>query len=260
MRAVLLTGYGGVDELEVGDVPEPVARPGELKVRLVASSVNPIDLKERSGAFRQLAALDLPAILGRDASGEVVAVGPGTTAFRVGAQVLGLVNHAYAEYVVDKAEAWAERPASLDPVDAGALPLVVLTGTQLMEEGVRPRPGEVVLVTGAVGSVGRAAVFAARASGAEVVAGVRRAQAEEASKLKVDVVALDDDAELERLQRVDAIADTVGGETLQKLLSKVKPGGTVASVLGEPRGARERGLAVRAIPQPPRFQATGCAC
>lgn len=74
MRAVLLVGYGGVDKLEVGDVPEPVARPGELKVRLVASSVNPIDLKERSGALRQLAALDLPAILGRDASGEAIQV------------------------------------------------------------------------------------------------------------------------------------------------------------------------------------------
>lgn len=247
MRAVLLTGYGGVDELELGDVPEPVAGPGELKVRLTASSVNPIDLKLRSGALRQSAPLDLPAILGRDASGEVVAVGPGSSAFQVGAKVLGLVNQAYAEYVVDKEDAWAERPAALDPVDAAALPLVVLTGSQLIEEAVRPRPGEVVLVTGAVGSVGRAAVFAARARGAEVVAGVRRRQMEVASKLNVDVLALDDDAELERLPRIDAIADTVGGETLQKLLSKVKPGGSIGSVLGEPPGARERGLAVHAV-------------
>jgi NADPH:quinone reductase-like Zn-dependent oxidoreductase len=246
MRAVLLMGYGGVDELELRDVPEPVAGPGEIKVRLVASSVNPIDVKLRSGAMRQWSPLDLPAILGRDASGEVVAVGAGSSAFRVGAQVLGLVHRAYAEYVVDKEDAWAERPASLDPVDAGALPLVALTGTQLIEEAVRPRPGEVVLVTGALGSVGRAAMFAARASGAEVVAGVRRRQKEEASKLNVDVVALDDDAELERLPRVDAIADTIGGQTIQKLLSKVKPGGTIGSVLGEPPGARERGLMVRA--------------
>jgi NADPH:quinone reductase-like Zn-dependent oxidoreductase len=89
-------------------------------------------------------------------------------------------------------------------------------------------------------------MFAARASGAEVVAGVRRRQKEEASKLNVDVVALYDDAELERLPRVDAIADTIGGQTIQKLLSKVKPGGTIGSVLGEPPGARERGLMVRA--------------
>ena len=246
MRAVVLTGYGGVENLELRDVPEPVAGPGELKVRLAASSVNPFDVKLRSGSLRQSAPLDLPAILGRDASGEVVAVGVAGSAFQVGAKVLGLVNHAYAEYVVGKADAWAECPAALDLVDAAALPLVVLTGTQLIEEAVRPRPGEVVLVTGAVGSVGRAAVFAARTRGAEVVAGVRRTQKEEASSLNVDVVALDDDAELEGLPRVDAIADTVGGETIQKLLSKVKPGGTIGSVLGEPPGARARGLTVRA--------------
>jgi NADPH:quinone reductase-like Zn-dependent oxidoreductase len=246
MRAVLLTGYGGVDKLELAEVAEPVAGPGELKVRVAATSVNQIDLKLRSGAVRQSAPLKLPAILGRDASGEVVAVGSGSSVFEVGSKVLGLVNQAYAEYVVDKEDAWAELPASLDPVDAAALPLVVLTGAQLIEEAVRPGPGEVVLVTGAVGSVGRAAVFAARAHGAAVVAGVRRRQKEEAGKLNVDVVALDDDAELNRLPQVDAIADTVGGETIQKLLNKVKPGGTIGSVLGEPPGARERGLAVRA--------------
>jgi NADPH:quinone reductase-like Zn-dependent oxidoreductase len=246
MRAVLLTGYGGVDKLELRDIPEPIAGPGELKVRVAAASVNPVDWKIRSGSYRRGTALELPAVLGRDASGEVVALGRGTGAFQMGARVLGLVNRAYAEYVVDKEDAWAELPASLDVVDAAALPLVVLTGTQLIEEAVRPRPGEVVLVTGAIGSVGRAAVFAARARGAEVVAGVRRQQKEEASKLNVDVVALDDEAELDRLPRLDSIADTIGGETLQKLLSKVKAGGTVASVLGEPPGAKERGLAVRA--------------
>lgn len=246
MRAVLLTGYGGVDRLELSDAPEPVAAAGELKVRMTASSVNPIDVKLRSGALRQWVPLELPAILGRDACGEVVAVGPGTRAFQIGARVLGLVNRAYAEFVVAREEAWAELPGSLDPVDAAALPLVVLTGTQLIEEAVRPRPGEVVLVTGAVGSVGRAAVFAARARGAEVVAGVRRGQKDEASKLDVDVVALDDDAELEQLPRVDAIADTVGGETIAKLLRKVKAGGTIGTVLGEPLGAKELGLAVHA--------------
>jgi NADPH:quinone reductase-like Zn-dependent oxidoreductase len=76
-----------------------------------------------------------------------------------------------------------------------------------------------------------------------VIAGVRSRQREEAGQLGVDVVALDDEAELQRLPRLDAIADTVGGETLQKLIAKVKPGGTVGSVLGEPPGAKERGLA-----------------
>jgi NADPH:quinone reductase-like Zn-dependent oxidoreductase len=247
MRAVVLTGYGGVDKLELRDMPEPVAGPGEIKVRVAASSVNPVDWKLRSGAYRQGSPLEFPAILGRDASGEVTAVGQGVgAAFQVGARLLGLVNRAYADYVVDHENAWAEVPPSMELIDAAALPLVVLTGSQLIDEAVRPRPGQVVLVTGAVGSVGRTAVFAARARGAEVVAGVRRSQKQEAAKLGVDVVALDDDAEIERLPRLDSIADTVGGDTLQKLLRKVKSGGTVGSVLGEPPGARERALVVRA--------------
>jgi NADPH:quinone reductase-like Zn-dependent oxidoreductase len=246
MRAVLLTGYGGVEKLELREVPEPAPGPGEVKVRVAASSVNPIDWKLRSGAYRRGSSLELPAILGRDASGEVVAAGAAAGAYRLGARVLGLVSQAYAEYVVDKETAWAPLPAGLDLVDAAALPLVVLTGTQLIEEAVRPRPGEVVLVTGALGSVGRAAVFAARAHGAEVIAGVRGRQREQAAKLDVDVVALDDAAALQRLPRLDAIADTVGGDTLQKLIGKVKPGGTVGSVLGEPAGAKERGLAAHA--------------
>jgi NADPH:quinone reductase-like Zn-dependent oxidoreductase len=258
MRAVVLTGYGGVDKLELRDVPEPVAGPGQIKVRVAATSINPVDWKVRSGANRQRAPLEFPAILGRDAAGEVTAVGQGVATFRLGARLLGLVNRAYAEYVVDQENAWAEVPPTMDLIDAAALPLVVLTGSQLIDEAVRPRPGQVVLVTGAVGSVGRAAVFTARSRGAEVLAGVRRTQKQEAAKLDVDVVAIDDDAEIERLPRLDSIADTVGGDTLQKLLRKVKPGGTVGSVLGEPPGAKERGLTVRAQvnhPDPKRLAA-----
>jgi NADPH:quinone reductase-like Zn-dependent oxidoreductase len=246
MRAIVVTGYGDVDKLELRDVPEPSAGPGEVKVRVAASSVNPIDWKLRSGVYRQTRPLEFPAILGRDASGEVVAVGAGVRSIRVGEKVLGLVNCAYAEYVVDKEDAWAEVPASMDPVDAGALPLVTLTGTQLIEEAVRPRSGEAVLVTGAVGSVGRSAVLAARTLGARVVAGVRRLQEKEAAKLNVEVVALDDDSVIARLPRLDSIADTVGGQTIQKLLPKVKSGGVIGSVLGEPPGAKEQGLIVRA--------------
>jgi NADPH:quinone reductase-like Zn-dependent oxidoreductase len=246
MRAIVLTGYGDVDKLEVRNVPEPSVGPGEVKVRVTASSVNPVDLKLRSGVYRQTRPLEFPAILGRDASGEVVAVGTGVRSIRVGEKVLGLVNGAYAEYVVDKEDAWAEVPASMDPVDAAALPLVTLTGTQLIEEAVRPRSGEVILVTGAVGSVGRSAVLAARTLGARVLAGVRRSQQEAAAKLNVDLVALDDDSAIARLPQLDSIADTVGGQTIQKLLGKVRTGGVIGSVLGEPPGAKEHGLVVRA--------------
>src|SRR5207249_2786658 len=134
--------------------------------RVAGASINPIDWKLRTGAYQKYMPLELPAVLGRDVSGTVVAVGPGVTGFPVGARVLGLVNGGYAEIVVAPVEAWAPVPAKLDLADAGALPLVVLTGTQLAEDAAGVREGEVLLVTGATGGVGRAAVFAAQARGA----------------------------------------------------------------------------------------------
>lgn len=245
MRAIVLTGYGDVDKLELRDVPEPSFGAGEVKVRLRASSVNPIDWKLRSGVYRETRALQFPAILGRDASGEVVGVGEGVRSIRVGDRVLGLVNNAYAEFVADKEEAWAPVPQSLDLLDSAALPLVTLTGTQLIEEAVRPSTGDVVLVTGALGGVGRSAVFSAEGLGARVLAGVRTSQLNAAAALKAEAVAIDDDSAIARLPQLDSIADTVGGQTLQKLLGKVKPGGVVGSVLGEPPGAKQRGLSTR---------------
>jgi NADPH:quinone reductase-like Zn-dependent oxidoreductase len=248
MKAAILLGYGDVDQLVVRDAPEPAVGPGEVKVRVVATSINPIDWKLREGARRSVMPLQFPAILGRDAAGEVIEVGAGVTRLRVGAKVAGLVMGGYAEQVVAKEEAWAEVPASMPLHEAASVPLVALTGAQLVDEGVRPKSGDVVLVTGAVGSVGRAAVFVAKAHGARVWAGVRRSQMDAAKALKVDgVVALDDETISAELPELDGIADTVGGPTTQKLLARVKRGGAVGTVVGEPPGARERGLEARQV-------------
>jgi NADPH:quinone reductase-like Zn-dependent oxidoreductase len=102
MKAAVLVGFGGVDQLELREVPEPQTGPGQVKVRVVATSINPIDWKLREGMKRPGMSLELPAILGRDASGEVVEVGSGVTRFRPGARVTGLVMGGYAERVVAK--------------------------------------------------------------------------------------------------------------------------------------------------------------
>jgi NADPH:quinone reductase-like Zn-dependent oxidoreductase len=248
MKAVVLTGYGDIDKLELRDVPAPRAGAGAVVVRVAGASINPIDWKIRSGAARGRFPVEFPAILGRDASGEVVEVGSGVTAFAAGDLVFGLVNGGYAELVAAPEVAWAKLPAGLDLVEAGALPLVVLTGAQLVDEAVRASSGETVLVTGALGGVGRAAVYAAKLRGARVWAGVRSEQRDEAAKLGADgVVAIDDAASIGALPVLDALADTVGGETTQKLLGKLKPGGTIGSVVGEPAGAKDRGFVVRAF-------------
>lgn len=244
MKAAVLKGFGDINQLEIRDLPEPEPGPGEVKIKVAAASINPIDLKIRQG-YRSM---HLPEILGRDVAGEIVALGSDVDTFQLGDKVLGVVNRGYAEYVVAPARDLARLPPSLSLEDAAALPLVATTGAQLIEENTKPARGDTVLVTGAVGGVGRAAVHAAKRSGAKVLAGVRRYQKEEAQELGADgVYAIDDDADIARLPMLDEIADTVSGETIGKLLSHLKPGGRVGSVLGVPEAAKERGIEVHAF-------------
>jgi NADPH:quinone reductase-like Zn-dependent oxidoreductase len=248
MRAAVLSRYGDVEELEIREVPEPSVGPGKLKVRVAASSLNALDLKLLDGSLKAWFPLELPAILGFDASGEVLELGPGVSGFRVGDMVLGQIRHGQAELALANPEEITKVPAGLSVVDAAALPTVALTGTQLLEEAVAPAPGDLVLVTGAVGAVGRYAVHAARQRKVRVIAGVRKTQLSAAATLGAErVVAIDDPASVAGLPQLQGIADTVGGETVVALLPKLAPGGRLGSVLGEPPGAKERGIQVRSI-------------
>jgi NADPH:quinone reductase-like Zn-dependent oxidoreductase len=238
MKAVVLHEYGGPDKLKYEDVPDPVANEGQVLVRMAATSVNPIDYKMRSGAVKDHFPLEFPAILGRDIAGIVREVGSGVTQFKPGDKVMGVGSKTYAELTVVAAKDLALVPDKLDVVRAAALPLVTLTGEQLMTRGARIQSGQTVLVTGAVGGVGRSAVWTAKKAGAKVIAGVKKSQVKEAGALGADqVLALDDSAAIEKLGFIDAVADTVGGETGQKLLAKVKQGGIFASVVGPPANA-----------------------
>jgi NADPH:quinone reductase-like Zn-dependent oxidoreductase len=238
MKAVVLREYGSPEKLQYEEVEDPVAGKGEVLVRVTSSSVNPIDYKLRSGVMKDYQPLELPAILGRDISGIVREVGAGVSGFAPGDKVMALGNKAYAELAVVRATDLTHVPEGLDLVEAAALPLVTLTGEQLIARGTKIERGQTVLVAGAVGGVGRAAVWTAKKAGAVVIAGVRRSQRKEAETLGADsVLALDDKAAMEKLGFIDAVADTVGHETAETLLGKVKQGGVFASVLGPPANA-----------------------
>ena len=248
MYAVVLNQYGGIDQLEWKEVPSPRPGAGEVLVKLAATSVNPIDWKLRKGEAKARIPLELPAILGRDLSGEVIALGAGVTQVRIGDHVLGLTMRTYAEEVVAKADILAPLPHNLAATDGAALPLVITTGAQLISDAVRLERGQSILVTGAAGGVGRVAVFVAKQRGGRVIAGVRASQRDEAGELGADqVVALDDAAAIDRLPPLDAIADTVGGDVLAKLLPRLRDGGTLGSVVGEPAAAKGRPITVRAF-------------
>ena len=248
MKAVVLHEYGAPDRLRYEDAPDPVAGEGQVLVRVAATSVNPIDYKLRSGALKDYRPLALPAILGRDISGLVREVGAGVSGLAPGDKVMALGNAAYAELVVVKAEDLTRVPDGLDLVEAAALPLVTLTGEQLITRGTKIKSGQTVLIAGAVGGVGRSAVWTAKKAGATVIAGVRKRQIEEARGIGADeVIALDDTSAMEKLGLVDAVADTVGGKTAEMLMGKVKRGGVFASVLGAPGNAKMH-LTVRVVP------------
>lgn len=248
MKAILVRDYGDVNQLIYGDAPDLKPGPGEVLIKMFATSINPIDWKLRRGDLKEWMPLTFPAILGRDLAGEVVALGDGVKARKVGDRVMGMVSHTYAEYVVCKAEDLAPIPANLSFEKAAALPLVVTTGAQLIEDGVRPRSGETVLVTGALGGVGRTAVHVAKQHGAHVIAGVKSEQKKDAEGLgAASIVALDDDSEIAALQELDAVADTVGQNVIAKIIPHIRKNGVLATVVGAPDAAKGRDIRVQQV-------------
>jgi NADPH:quinone reductase-like Zn-dependent oxidoreductase len=238
MKAVVLHQYGDPKELKLEDWQDPVAGDGEVLVRVAAASINPIDYKMRSGAAKERFPVEFPYILGRDVSGIVRAVGPGVEGFAPGDKVFAVSWHTYAELCVVKAVDLAKVPENLDLVHSAALPLVAITGEQLVRVAAEVQAGQTILVTGAAGAVGRCAVWTAKHLGAHVIAGVRGKQVEMAKTLGADeVLALDDKDAMAKLGLLDAVADTVGGKLGEMLLGKVKQGGVYASVVGPPQNA-----------------------
>jgi NADPH:quinone reductase-like Zn-dependent oxidoreductase len=248
MKAVLLHGYGSVDQLVYEEIPIPLAGAGEVLVKMASTSVNPIDYKIRRGDMQEIMPLQLPFIPGYDLAGQVVALGEGLTSVKLDALVMGVAEHTYSEYVVCKAEVLAPIPAGLDPNEAGAFPLVLQTGAQLIELGVAPRSASRLLITGALGSVGRTAVHVAKKHAAYVIAGVRSHQRAEAEKLGADeVIAVDDEKQLKGLKELDAVVDTVGHDVIDRLIPHIRKNGVLATVVGRPKSADGRDLLVHEV-------------
>ena len=237
MKAIVVHEYGGPGVLKFEDYPDPVAGPGEVLVRVAATSVNPIDYKRRAGLTKDFYPLKFPGLIGVDLAGTVAKVGRGAESFSIGDQVFSMADNTYAELCVVNAANLAKVPKGLDLIDAAALPLVTTTGNQLLSAtGVKG--GQTVMVVGAQGGVGRSAVFTAKERGATVIAGVLKRQLDEAKTVGADqVVATDDDTAIANLSPLDAVADTVGGRTAEKLIAKVRPAGIFASVVGAPQNA-----------------------
>src|ERR1700726_233108 len=247
MKAVVLHEYGGPEKLKFEDtVPEPQISGSTVLIGAAAASVNPIDWKLRSGTRQKDFPLSFPAILGRDVSGVVPSVGANVKQFKPGELVLALSNATYAELVAVNDSDVTHLPDGVELADAAAIPLIALRGDQLVRLATNVQKGQVVLITGALGSVGRAAVHIAKKIGAQVIAGVRGKELNDARSLGVsDVLAIDDDKAIEKFRLVDAIADTVGGEVAAKLIARVKRSGSFGYTAVLPESATARNPTVK---------------
>src|ERR1700740_2242195 len=154
MKAIVIHGYGSPEVLKYEDYQDPVPGPGEVLVKVAASSVNPFDFKVRSGAMKDFIPLTFPAVLGIDVSGTVESVGPGVTTFGPGDKVFAMASQAYATRCVVKAAVLVKIPEGADLLEMAALPTVTTTGGQLASLALDGSANGTGLMPGAVGSVG----------------------------------------------------------------------------------------------------------
>jgi NADPH:quinone reductase-like Zn-dependent oxidoreductase len=233
MRAIRYPRYGPPEVLEVVDVDEPVPRAGELKVRVRAASLNPLDAKLRAGALRLLPMLERPPRgSGLDFAGEVVGTGGAVAGYFPGARVFGSLSPfarqgSLAAFVTVRPDRIAPMPASLDFAAAAALPIAAGTAAQALIDHARIAAGQRVLVAGAAGGVGHFAVQIARHLGAHVTATCGAANLDFVRSLGADVV-LDyaRDEGLGGSGRYDAIFDTASAIGWSRGRNALAPGGT----------------------------------
>lgn len=250
MKALIARSYGPLENLEFAEVPVPVAGPGQLLVRLQATSLNAVDKVLITGAMRDALPVRHPFVPGVDVSGLVEAVGADVTRFSVGDAVIAwnsVTAGALAEYIVlDDTPAVALRPAGLTPAQGAALPTGALTAAALLDP-VRAEGGS-VLIVGAAGGVGSFTVQLAKQAGLTVVATGRAYDETFLSRLGADHVldyrAVDVAQEAHRLVEggVDAVIDLANaGPALATTAASAKAGGQLVSPLGGP-AAFDRGV------------------
>ncbi|MEO6083447.1 MAG: NADP-dependent oxidoreductase [Umezawaea sp.] len=239
MKAFTVDRYQSKDGLRAAEVPDPEVRDGDVLVQVHAASVNPLDIGIRDGEFRLILPYRLPQTLGNDLAGVVVWVGSRVRGFKPGDEVFARPDKdrigTSAEFIaVDEADL-AHKPTTLDMAEAASLPLVALTAWQALVERADLKAGQKVLVHGGSGGVGTIAIQLAKHLGATVATTTSTANVEWMKRLGADVVIDYRNQDFETVvQDYDVVLDDQGGETLEKSLRVLKPGGIVIGLTGPP--------------------------
>ena len=233
MKAAYIERHGGPEVLTFGEMPDPVASSGEVVVDIVAASVNGADWKVREGKSAQLARF--PYILGRDFSGVVSAVGEGVSDLSIGDEVFGVCDvgqeGAYAEKIAIKAAIVAKKTDRLSHIDAAALALAGLTAICTVEDSLKLKAGETILIQGGAGGVASFAIQLAKHLGALVITTASKSNHDYLRQIGADEI-IDYNAEdfAKVVKDCDAVFDTVGGDVAQRSFAVLKPGGRAAFI------------------------------
>lgn len=241
MKAMVLEQYGAAYKAEA--ITRPVAGPGQVLVKIMASGINPLDLKIKSGNGGH-ARQPLPAILGLDLAGVVEAVGEGVTAFKYGDEVFGMaggvggLQGTLAQYAAVDANLIAHKPRNLSMKEAAAIPLVFITAWEGLVDRAQVQAGQKVLVHGGAGGVGHMVVQLARAKGAEVYATAsapKLGYLQQLGATGIDYANTTMEAYLATYtnnEGFDIVYDTVGGDTVDAAFKSISSYGHVVSALG----------------------------
>src|SRR4051812_5356377 len=233
MKAAFIERHGGPDVLKFGEMPDPLAESGEVVVDIVAASVNGADWKVRDGKSGQLSRF--PYILGRDFSGVVSTVGEGVSDLAIGDEVFAVCDvgqeGAYAEKIAIKAAIVAKKPDILSHVDATALALAGLTAICAVEDTLKLKAGETILIQGGAGGVASFAIQLAKHLGARVITTASAANHDYVSQIGADEIIDYNAADFAKVVKdCDAVFDTVGGDVAQRSYTVLKPGGRAAFI------------------------------
>jgi len=251
MNAVRIHQYGGPEVLRYEGAPFPRAGTGEVLIKVHAAAVNPIDWKVRAGFAKDRLKYKMPFIPGWDLSGVVEAVGAGASRFRVGDEVYSRPDiardGAYAQYIAVRETEVALKPTSVDHLHAAAVPLAALTAWQALSNAAKLSAGQSVLIHGAAGGVGSFAVQFAKLKGARVIGTASKKNHEFLRSLGADETVDYNTTKFEDVVHdVDAVLDTITGETADRSYQVIKKGGVYVSILMPPSEQKAAARGIRA--------------
>jgi NADPH:quinone reductase-like Zn-dependent oxidoreductase len=258
MRAIVIHVYGGPEMMKLEDVARPEPADDEVLIRVVAASINPVDVAIRKGYLAELVG-NLPLILGMDASGTVEKVGNKITKYKAGDPVFAFFTlkgeGGYAEFVTAKEDELAPKPGTISFAQAAGAGAAGATAWEALIDTANLRAGQTVLIHGGSGGVGHLAIQIAKARGAKVFATASTANQEFLRQMGADVAIDYTRTKFEDVAKdVNVVLDTVGRDTLERSYGVVKKGGIIVSIVDDPNPAALeahgiRGVSLRSTPK-----------